>query len=158
MRSFALLLPQSITLLSELQPRVKLWVLQLWARGATDPTCSFFLLLLKHLPWIQHKYFGRCCLGDIRAPAPGAQGYWFSFSGQEPRLDRRRYSEERRQSEETWPSEQEGDKTLRMSWRRNSGSDTQTHHQQVLINKAPKFIEGAAKTELNFMVFISVFG
>lgn len=40
MRSFALLLPRSITLLSELQPRVKLWILQLRARGATDPTCS----------------------------------------------------------------------------------------------------------------------
>lgn len=70
------------------------------ATGCVFP-CSA-VSLSKHLPWIQHKYFGRWCLEDIRAQALSAEGYRFCFSGQEPWLYWHRYVEEMRLNEE-WP-------------------------------------------------------
>lgn len=64
---------------------------------------SLILFVWKNLAWTRCKYFGRKCLEDIRAQAPGAQGYRFFFSSQEPWLYWHRYVEQRRLNEGEWP-------------------------------------------------------
>lgn len=73
--------------------------------GLVTPYSS--LCLSENLPWTQHKHFGRRRSEDIRAQAPSAQGYRFSFSG--PRtlalLASIRWGEEAEQEEMTLSQE-----------------------------------------------------